>query len=386
MKAQAWLAAVALIGAAAVYTPVWVAQAQETEKPAAGEEKKGYETSKAALDSLKEFRDEFKDPKAPTPEEVETFFSKAFPRLADHIEATPDATDHLSIYQYAGRFGTGGYGNEGFARIARAYLKANPEAKDKAAWESFLLLCRLGLADETREAQAELKKAEEAAKDDALKLLEYADVRMQWYDKADMSKEKAELLKKLDTDKVFTTSKDEWVPRRIHRMIFANAKAEIKDGEAFPDWAKVRTVKDIDGAEISVAAFKGKVVLIDFWAVWCGPCMSEMPNVIKLYEETHEQGFEVIGISLDSETGKYDLQSLKDTIAGKGKVAEMPWQQIYDGGGWGSGLAKYYGVNSIPKTVLIDDKGIVVAQGLRGAKLDEKVKELLAKIEKKDGN
>jgi hypothetical protein len=60
----------------------------------------------------------------------------------------------------------------------------------------------------------------------------------------------------------------------------------------------------------------------------------------------------------------------------------MPWRQIYDGGYWSSGLSKYYGVNSIPKTVLIDDKGIVVAQGLRGAKLDEKVKELLAKMEK----
>jgi thiol-disulfide isomerase/thioredoxin len=372
----------ALAGVSVVFAPNWAVQAQD-EKPAEGEaESKGYDSAKAAIDSLKEFRDEFADPKAPTPEEIQVFFSKAFPRLADHIEATPDAKDHMTIYQYAGRFGTQGYGQEGFARIARSYLKANPDAKDKAAWENFLLLSRLGLEGETREAQAELAKAEKAAGEDALKLLEYADLRLQWYAKADMGKERDELLKKLDTDKVFTKSKDEWVPRRIHRMIFANAKAEIKDGEAFPDWAKLRTVKDIDGEAISTADYKGKVILIDFWAVWCGPCMSEMPNVIK---ETHEQGFEVIGISLDQETGKFDLNALKDTIAGKGKVGVMPWRQIYDGGGWGSGLAKYYGVNSIPKTVLIDQNGVVVAQGLRGAKLDEKVKELLA-AEKKDGN
>jgi hypothetical protein len=76
---------------------------------------------------------------------------------------------------------------------------------------------------------------------------------------------------------------------------------------------------------------------------------------------------------------------VRDTIAGKGSVGAMPWRQIYDGGGWSTGLAKYYGVNSIPKTVLIDQEGKVVAQGLRGAALDAKVKELLA-AGKKDGN
>jgi len=119
-------------------------------------------------------------------------------------------------------------------------------------------------------------------------------------------------------------------------------------------------------------------VLIDFWATWCGPCMHEMPNVIKLYNEMHEKGFEVIGISLDGESG---LDKLKTTIAGKENVEAMPWRQIYDGGGWSTGLAMHYGIHSIPRPVLIDQEGKVAGDKLRGEELAAKVKELLSNNE-----
>lgn len=380
MKAKAWMAAIALIGAGAFYAPApTIAQDMGGDEAAEEEKAESYGSADEVMGSINELAKEFKNPRKPTDEELKTFFTAAWQRTANYVEGNPEATDHAKVYSWAKRVSGYGYGYADYVRLGKAYIKANPEAEDKQTWEDNVLLARLGVDAETEAAQKDLAEREKSHKDDATKLLEDYTIRMQWYDKAGKDEEKAKLIKKLDTEKVFAESKDEWVQRRIHRTIFANNKAEIKDGEAFPDWAALRTVKDIDGKEISIAEYKGKVVLLDFWAVWCGPCMVEMPNVIKLHEEMNEKGFEVIGISLDSETGKYDLEALKNTIAGKGRVAAMPWRQIYDGGGWGSGLAKYYGVNSIPKTVLIDQNGVVVAQGLRGKELDAKVKELLDK-------
>jgi thiol-disulfide isomerase/thioredoxin len=91
--------------------------------------------------------------------------------------------------------------------------------------------------------------------------------------------------------------------------------------------------------------YKGKVVLIDFWAAWCNPCRMEMPNVIKTYEELHKKGFEIIGVSLDNEREKFQGY-LKDN-------GKMEWPQLYDGKFWMSEYAALYAVNSIPATFLI---------------------------------
>jgi len=128
---------------------------------------------------------------------------------------------------------------------------------------------------------------------------------------------------------------------------------------------------NVDGKLIKLSSLKGKVVLIDFWASWCGPCRKENPNVVKLYNEVKGQGFEVFSVSLDKDRDAWIKAIAKDGLIWKNHVSDLKY--------WKSAGALTYGVNSIPYTVLLDKKGKIVAKKLRGEELDKKVKELLAK-------
>ena len=144
------------------------------------------------------------------------------------------------------------------------------------------------------------------------------------------------------------------------------AEATLAVGAVFPTFAE----PDLDGKPLDLAAYKGKVVLIDFWATWCGPCVGELPNVLAAYAKYHAKGFEIIGISLDK-----DHDKLTSFI----KEKDMAWPQYFDGQGWQNKLSTKYGVNSIPATFLLDGEGKIVAKGLRGDALDQKLATLLAK-------
>jgi len=137
-------------------------------------------------------------------------------------------------------------------------------------------------------------------------------------------------------------------------------------GKEFPDFSE----PDLDGKTASVGNFKGKIVLVDFWATWCGPCVAELPNVIKAYEKYHDKGFEIVGISLDKDKGR--LTSFL-------KAKNMTWQQVFDGNGWESKVAKKYQVQSIPATYLIGKDGKLLASNLRGEALDKVLAKELAK-------
>ena len=143
-------------------------------------------------------------------------------------------------------------------------------------------------------------------------------------------------------------------------------QAGLVEGTKFPGFDE----KDLAGKPLSIANYKGKVVLIDFWATWCGPCVGELPNVLKTYEKHHAKGFEIIGISLDQ-----DEQKLTNFI----KQKNMTWQQFFDGKGWENKLAAKYGVQSIPATYLLDGEGKIIGKGLRGEALDQAVAQALAK-------
>ena len=123
-----------------------------------------------------------------------------------------------------------------------------------------------------------------------------------------------------------------------------------------------------NGKEIALSSLKGKLVLIDFWASWCGPCRKEMPNVVKIYSKFKNKGFEIYGVSLDQDKEKWMEAITKDGIN---------WPQVSDLKYWDNVAAKIYNVQGIPYTVLIDKDGKIIAKNLRGQELEKKIAEVL---------
>ncbi len=143
------------------------------------------------------------------------------------------------------------------------------------------------------------------------------------------------------------------------------AESALAVGRVFPALGD----PDLEGKPIDLSAYKGKVVLIDFWATWCGPCVAELPNVKAAYDKYHAKGFEIIGISLDKD---------RDALTGFLKENPMGWRQYFDGLGWKNKVSTRFGVDSIPATFLLDGEGRIVAKNLRGDELDRKLATLLA--------
>ena len=127
-----------------------------------------------------------------------------------------------------------------------------------------------------------------------------------------------------------------------------------------------------EGDTVHLSDFRGKVVLVDFWASWCGPCRRENPNVVRLYNKYKDQGFEILGVSLDRSKDSWVKAIEKDGLS---------WQHISDLKYWKSIAAQTYGVSSIPYTLLLDEEGKIVAKKLRGAELETMVAKLLKEKE-----
>ena len=124
----------------------------------------------------------------------------------------------------------------------------------------------------------------------------------------------------------------------------------------------------LDGSQVDLSKLRGKVVLVDFWATWCGPCMGEVPNVVAAYQELHSKGFEIVGISLDQ-----DKSSVESVTKEKGMV----WPQYFDGKGWENEIGARYGIHSIPAMWLVDKKGMVASTDAR-ENLKGEIQKLLA--------
>lgn len=125
---------------------------------------------------------------------------------------------------------------------------------------------------------------------------------------------------------------------------------------------------DTAGVTRRLSDLRGKVVLIDFWASWCGPCRRENPNVVRMYQKYHGQGFEVFSVSLDNSRDKWVQAIEKDNLLWPNHVSDLK--------GWSSAAGRLYGISAIPATVLVDRDGKVLARNLRGPQLEEKLKEL----------
>lgn len=143
----------------------------------------------------------------------------------------------------------------------------------------------------------------------------------------------------------------------------AIADAKFAPGQTPPEI----TLPTPSGKELSLSDLQGKVVLIDFWASWCGPCRKENPNVKRLYEQYKNKGFEIFGVSLDSDKGRW-VQAIEQD--------GLEWLHVSDLRKWQSVAAQDYAVSAIPQTFLLDRDGTIIARGLRGAALEQKLAEI----------
>jgi thiol-disulfide isomerase/thioredoxin len=142
----------------------------------------------------------------------------------------------------------------------------------------------------------------------------------------------------------------------------------------------------VDGREVDVGKMKGKVVLIDFWATWCGPCIAELPNVKKVYAAYHAKGFEVVGIALENaslapsdtpEQTAAKMAKAKKVLTDFTAKHELPWPQYMDGKYFKTDFAARYNIQGIPAMFLIGQDGKIVSTDARGPKLEQEVKRLL---------
>jgi peroxiredoxin len=169
------------------------------------------------------------------------------------------------------------------------------------------------------------------------------------------------LYKKLDEGLTKNFPNDQNV-KNFHE--FVRRSQATTSGQLAPDIV----LPDPEGKEIALSSLRGKIVLIDFWASWCGPCRKEMPNVVKAYAKYKSKGFEIFGVSLDQDKDRW-----KEAI----KQDHITWPQVSDLKQWNSSVVTLYSIQGIPYTVLVDREGKILAKDLRGEALEAKLAEVL---------
>ncbi len=140
--------------------------------------------------------------------------------------------------------------------------------------------------------------------------------------------------------------------------------AQPKVGQQAPNI----NLPNVNGQAVSLDSFKGKVVLLDFWASWCGPCREKNPSFVKLYKKLKEKGFEIYSVSIDGNEKKWKSAIKKDKIT---------WTQVISPGDWRAPIVSQWNLEAIPTTYLLDKNGKVVAIDLEGKELEAKIKSLL---------
>jgi len=147
-------------------------------------------------------------------------------------------------------------------------------------------------------------------------------------------------------------------------VTLANSYGPTIEGAMAPEI----NLKTPEGNTLALSSLRGKVVLIDFWASWCGPCRKENPNVKRIYDKYKDKGFEIYGVSLDNNGDQWKAAIAKDGLG---------WKHVSDLGGWKSSAAQLYQVHSIPQTFLLDKEGRIIKSGFRSHELETLLQDLL---------
>jgi len=291
--------------------------------------------------------------------------------------------------------------NEKRADLIGDLRKADPDNKElvKLLPQRWMALAQIGKTDEVgKEIDETLAKT----KDASLKV-EGLYVKLQL--KARKSQGNLEGLAPDIEEFVKLAPKDQRTPMLLNVLLQTTKdetkKAALEDRilKEFPDSPTASSIKGVrkqkeaigkpfelefteatKGTTINMKGLKGKVVVLDFWATWCGPCIAEMPNMKKLYAEYKDKGVEFIGVSLDQPKEQGGLDKLKEYVAKN----DIQWPQYYQGNYWNSEFSKGWGINSIPCVFVVDADGKLYSVEARG-KLETMIPELLKKAKAAPG-